>query len=260
MRRTLFLFTFLLPSFSLWSQIRIEKLVIRPGQVYISDFSDIIVADTLIMMDSSCIRLNELKPDNYIRAKVAVIGRNCSIDGRGVNGKRGTHGANGISPIGPCMKGSGARNGGRGLDGTRGINLFLYIDSLNLTGSLTINLSGGNGGDGGNGGIGGGGSPGTMHCNGGDGGDGGNGGNGGNGGVGGNLSLGGLDETNIRSMIGERLTIFNKGGSFGYGGISGYGGPAGLGPDRKNGKDGLHGKDGVEGRAANNGTILFEVQ
>jgi hypothetical protein len=61
-------------------------------------------------------------------------------------------------------------------------------------------------------------------------------------------------------MIGQILTIYNKGGSFGYGGISGYGGPAGLGPDKKNGKMGAPGIDGTHGRPADNGTILFENQ
>jgi hypothetical protein len=242
---------------SSFAQIRVEKLVVRPNQIYNVAPSDIIVADTLVMMDSSRLRLNALKGENYIRAHVAIIGNNCVIDGKGTNGKRGSNGTGGNTLVGPCVDGANGRNGGRGLDGTPGLDLFLYIDTLNLTGSLTIDLSGGNGGDGGNGGIGGGGSPGTMHCNGGDGGNGGNGGAGGNGGRGGTLTLGD-DGGAIRALIGDKLTIYNKGGSFGYGGISGYGGPAGLGPDRRNGKAGSPGNDGPDGQPASNGTVLFE--
>jgi hypothetical protein len=247
-------------SISCFAQVRIEKLVVKAKDIYTLAPSDIIVADTLVMMDSSRIRLNDLKGENYIRTHVAIIGKNCVIDGRGINGKRGQNGAPGRTPIGPCVDGGPGRNGGRGLDGASGLNLFLYIDSINVKGSLIIDLSGGDGADGGNGGGGGGGSPGTTHCYGGNGGDGGNGGAGGSGGRGGTLSLGGNGVSQFRTMIGQILTIQNKGGSFGYGGISGYGGPSGLGPDKKNGKMGAPGSDGIHGRPADNGTILFENQ
>jgi hypothetical protein len=255
--RSLLLLTTVM-SFTSQAQVRVTKLVIKSNEIYNLGPSDIIVADTLIMLDSARIRLNGLKGENYVRAQVAIIGNNCVIDGAGINGKEGSKGVGGITPIGPCMNGKPGRNGGRGLDGTQGINLFLYIDKLNTVGSLTINLSGGNGGDGGDGGEGGGGSPGTMHCKGGEGGNGGSGGNGGNGGIGGTLTIGGADAIALRNMLGERVTITNKGGSFGYGGISGYGGPPGLGPDKKNGKGGVPGVEGINGRSGNNGTILFE--
>jgi hypothetical protein len=243
---------------SSFGQVRIEKLIVKRNATYKLGPSDILVADTLIMMDSSRIKLNELKAANYIRARVAIIGNNCVIDGRGVNGKHGTNGRSGGTPVGPCQFGGNGRDGSRGLDGAPGINLFLYIDSANVNGSLLIDLSGGLGADGGNGGVGGGGSPGTTHCNGGDGGNGGKGGNGGNGGKGGTLSLGGNAATQMRAMLSKELTVYNKGGSFGYGGIAGYGGAPGLGPDRKNGKPGITGSDGSHGRSADNGTILFE--
>jgi hypothetical protein len=252
------LFLFCLVSIPSHAQVRLGKLVIRSNEIYAMGPSDIIVSDTLVMLDSSRIRLNGLKGENYIRAQVFIVGRNCVIDGIGIHGKRGLNGNAGVTPIGPCMNGKPGRNGGRGLDGTGGINLFLYIDKLNAVGGLVINLSGGNGGDGGDGGEGGGGSPGTTHCKGGEGGSGGNGGNGGNGGPGGTLTIGGADGMQLRSLLGEQVTLFNKGGSFGYGGVSGFGGPAGLGPDKKNGKPGLPGTEGVNGRSGSNGTVLFE--
>lgn len=245
-------------SFSGFAQIRVSKLIVKPSQTYLLDKSDIIVADTLIMMDSSRIRLNDLRTENYLRIKVAIIGKHCVIDGRGTNGKRGTNGIPGTTPIGPCKSGTPGRNGSRGLDGTSGINLFLYIDSLKINGSLTIDLSGGDGGDGGDGGFGGSGSPGTRHCIGGNGAAGGNGGNGGNGGPGGLLSLGELTVTKIRPMIGDNIKLYYKGGTFGYGGVAGHGGAAGLGPQQKNGKVGSPGADGKHGRPGNMGTIRFE--
>lgn len=220
--------------------------------------SDILVADTLVMNDSSRIRLNPLRTENIIRASVAIVGNNCVIDGSGTNGNTGLRGHSGRSPLGPCQNATAGRNGGRGLDGTSGINLFLYIDQLKSVGNLTIRLSGGNGGDGGDGGPGGGGGSGTTHCFGGNGGNGGNGGVGGNGGNGGVLTLGGKDRLNIRHLLGDSVVVQTGGGSFGYGGIAGYAGPAGLGPDKKNGKPGVPGKEGPHGRPGNIGTILFE--
>jgi hypothetical protein len=211
-------------------------------------------------MDSARIILNGQKKENYIRARVAIIGNRCVIDGHGINGKPGVNGSAGETPIGPCQHGGAGKNGMQGLSGASGTNLFLYIDKLKSTGSLIIDLSGGNGGDGGNGGEGGGGSPGTNHCNGGDGGNGGNGGTGGNGGAGGTLILGGEDRDRVRAVIGEGLAIRNKGGSFGYGGTSGYSGPAGLGPKKRNGKGGMPGQDGRHGKSGNIGNVVFEDQ
>jgi hypothetical protein len=261
MMRPLYLFAFFsVVAVSCFAQVRIEKLVIKANGVYTLSPSDIIVADTLVMMDSSRIRLNEMKGENFIRAHVAIIGKKCVIDGHGKNGTKGQNGAAGRTPVGPCQNGSPGRNGLKGIDGMPGINLFLYIDSINVTGNLVIDLTGGNGADGSDGGVGGGGSPGTKQCIGGNGGDGGNGGGGGSGGRGGTLTLGGSAMSILRAMVGTKLFLHNKGGTFGYGGISGFGGPAGLGPDRKNGKAGTPGIDGSNGRSANNGTISFEIQ
>jgi hypothetical protein len=246
-----------IPTFA---QVRVSKFLVKKNEVYRLEGSDIIVADTLIMMDSSRIRLNELKPQNFIRAKVAIFGKHCIIDGKGIRGSNGRDGAQGTTVIGPCRQGTSGKNGSRGLDGGPGINLFLYIDQLIVNGSLIIDVSGGNGGDGGNGGQGGGGSPGTLHCNGGFGGTGGNGGRGGNGGVGGALMLGGLEAEAIRTLLNTQVFINVKGGNFGYGGSSGYGGSAGLGPAGRNGKIGTRGVDGFHGRSGSHGSIQFEQQ
>jgi hypothetical protein len=240
------------------AQVRVTTLVIKRNEVYKLNPSDIIVADTLIMMDSSRIILNGLKPENFIRASVAIIGNNCSIEGKGANGQRGRDGLPGATLIGPCRNGIAGRDGGRGLDGTPGIKLFLYIDKVKTFGSLTVDLSGGNGGDGGNGGPGGGGSPGTNQCKGGNGGNGGNAGAGGNGGDGGVLTLGGKEARDIRKKLGSTLRVFTKAGTFGYGGILGHSGPPGLGPNKRHGKGGVAGLDGQDGRPGTMGTILFE--
>lgn len=256
MKRALCLLCFVSSIVS--AQVRVEKLVVGPGETFRINNSDILVADTLVMLDSSRIVLNKLRPENYLRARVAIVGNRCMIDGRGPQAKAGRTGAAGSTAPGPCRNGTNGASGGRGLDGPPGIDLFIYIDSIAISGKLIIDLSGGNGGDGGNGGIGGGGSPGTMHCNGGDGGRGGNGGNGGNGGHGGTLTIGGNNVEGLRSMLREKIVVKNKGGSFGYGGMAGYGGAAGLGPRGKNGKTGAVGYDGEHGQPAANGTVLFE--
>ncbi|MEX2235654.1 MAG: hypothetical protein WD824_26085 [Cyclobacteriaceae bacterium] len=242
------------------AQVRVNKLVIQPHETFYLDSTDILVADSLIMMDSSRIKLNGLKAENFIRTNVAIIGNYCRIDGRGVPGKKSADGTAGLTPIGPCRDGVAGRNGLRGLSGGSGTNLFLYIDKIHIKGKLIIDLSGGNGGDGGNGGEGGGGSPGTHHCNGGEGGNGGNGGAGGDGGRGGVLTIGGRDAVISKASLGNLLIVKNNGGSFGYGGICGAGGQAGLGPNRKNGKAGDKGTDGLYGRPGDSGTVLLEEQ
>jgi hypothetical protein len=248
-----------LPAFAS-AQIRINKLLIKPKEVFEFGSSDIIVADTLVMMDSSKIVLNGLKSENYLRSKVAIIGKNCWISGKGINGKDGYNGSKGKTFNGPCQPGGPARNGARGLDGGPGINLFLYLDQIIVNGALVIDLSGGNAGDGGEGGEGGGGSPGTLHCNGGNGGKGGDGGAGGNGGRGGNLTFVGSDQVMVRMMLGSQIIVNTIGGNRGYGGMPGIGGAPGLGPSKKHGKPGLKGTPGERGRSGDNGVIQFEQQ
>jgi hypothetical protein len=248
----------LLISGSVSAQIRVSKLVIERNQNYSMAGSDILVADTLIMMDSARIILNNLKKENYIRTKLLIIGKSCVIIGRGSNGKNGPDGGGGKTASGPCHDGQQGRNGSNGLDGTHANDLYLYFDSISLTnnGALRIDLYGGDGGNGGNGGEGGGGSPGTKHCAGGNGGNGGSAGNGGNGGNGGKILFGGEYRSKVKRILGERIVVRLKGGTFGYGGISGYGGPPGLG--KKHGISGVRGKDGRHGRPGNVGSLVFE--
>jgi hypothetical protein len=242
------------------AQIRTGTFVIGTGEIYELKGSDIIVVDTLIMMDSSRLKLNKAKNENYIRAKVAIFGKTTFIDGRGVTGIQGKKGTKGKTPLGPCHAGQAGRNGARGTDGGAGVNLFLYLESIVVNGNLVVDLSGGNAGDGGDGGEGGGGSPGTVHCIGGDGGLGGDGGSGGNGGKGGILTFSVGEPDVIKSLIGSQVAVNLLGGNFGYGGIAGIGGSPGLGPSNGHGVKGKPGKSGDKGRAGTNGGIQFEQQ
>jgi hypothetical protein len=249
---------FLLLSFSVRAQIRLTKLVVERNRNYSMAGSDILVVDTLIMLDSSRITLNNLKKENFIRTKFFVVGRSCAIIGRGANGKDGPAGAGGRVAMGPCHDGQHGRNGINGLDGARANDLYLYLDTLVISagGTLRIDLYGGDGGNGGDGGEGGGGSPGTNHCAGGNGGNGGNAGNGGNGGSGGILHIGGQYRFKVKGFVGDQVVVRLKGGTFGYGGISGYGGPPGLG--KKHGISGVRGKEGRPGRPGNVGSLVLE--
>ncbi len=210
------------------------------------------------MMDSSTLVLNKLKRDNFVRARIAIFGNHCTIDGRGENGSPGRNGKQGYTPSGPCLDGTPGKDGSKGLDGTPGINLFLYLEVIKIKGQLIVDLTGGNGGRGGNGGIGGGGSQGTVHCNGGNGSNGGNAAPGGNGGIGGSLTLNSKKTPAANQWIGNKIIVRNSGGGYGLPGKVGYHGSAGLGPSRKNGKDGEPGLESRGGLAGASGTTKFE--
>jgi hypothetical protein len=242
----------------LGAQVRVSKLVVKPHEIYDLGSSDILVADTLIMMDSSTIMLNKLKRENYIRAKVAVFGKNCVIQGKGINGQPGRNGRGGKTPIGPCQDGDPGRDGGKGLDGTPGINLFLYLEDVLLEGVLIVDLSGGNGGKGGDGGDGGSGSPGTVHCYGGNGANGGNAGQGGNGASGGTLTINSKHALSLNRAIGSKIKVYNYGGLAGEPGKAGHFGSAGLGPSRRNGKNGALGLSAPRAIAGVKGAVNFE--
>lgn len=241
-------------------QIRISKLTVEAGKVFQLKNSDIIVADTIAMEDGAEIQLNSLRKENYIRASVLIAGKKCVINGKGLNGKNGRAGRAGLTFSGPCREGGPGTAGTRGLDGSSGVNLFLYIEKIIVNGNLIIDLSGGNGGDGGDGGTGGSGSSGTRHCRGGNGGAGGNGGEGGTGGNGGSLIISGDEVETIRLMIGSSILVNNSGGVPGYGGLPGSGGSPGIGPSRMNGKTGNEGNEGRDGKAGENGLIQYEQQ
>ncbi|MDL5048598.1 hypothetical protein QQ054_21525 [Oscillatoria amoena NRMC-F 0135] len=242
------------------SQIRTEKLVIKPKEVFkLESQSDILVADTLVMMDSSTILLNPLRAENYIRAKVIIAGRATSIMGNGANGANGRNGRPGTVAAGPCKNGSDGSAGTPGLTGVNGINLFLYFDRLVVNGQLTIILTGGRGGNGGTGGVGGDGSSGTVHCSGGNGGNGGNGGRGGDGGNGGNLLIQSSQALTVKEWAGTKLIVKNYAGTPGLGGKRGNPGSAGLGPSRRNGKDGIPGIEGAAGIRGKDGLVTFQT-
>jgi hypothetical protein len=240
------------------AQIRVSKLLIKKGEVYSIEQSDILVADTLIMMDSSKILLNRLKKENYIRAQVAYFGTGSTIEGVGLKGSNGRKGIDGDTPFGPCKNGEPGKDGVKGLDGGSGVNLYLYFDKVTIQDKLIINLQGGKGGNGGAGGSGGAGSPGTVHCKGGDGGKGGNGAPGGNGGVGGILSVSCTKCEDLRALVAKSVILQNNGGYFGSGGTGGYGELSGSSPS-KSGKSGGHGLDGPRGKAGEKGGISFVI-
>lgn len=236
-----------------YAQIHVSKLVIKTNEKYFFGQSDIIVADTLIMEDSSTLVLNRLKKENYLHSKVIIAGNYCTIDGSGLNGSAGRAGRSGSSPVGPCKNATNGTSGGRGLDGTHGVNLFLYLDQVSISGVLIIDLHGGHGGNGGKGGEGGSGTSGTVHCQGGNGGFGGDGGNGANGGNGGSLFVNCPEA--LEELINNKIKVKNYGGTFGKGGRGGNAGYAGSGPSGKNGKPAMPGAEGFDGQLGKYGTV-----
>ncbi len=251
LRTTLLIFTFTCIAFASWSQIRLSKLIIETKEHYSILSTDILVVDTLVMRDSSSIILNPTKKENFIHAKVAIIGQDCSIIGHGKNGQKGLNGENGTTQSAPCRNGAQGFDAYLGEHGKEGLNLSLYVTQLRINGSLIINLNGGDGGDGGKGGRGGDGGSGTRVCPAGDGGKGGNGAAGGDGGNGGALSITCKQCPDLHLLMGEKLIAKNYGGFGGLGGDGGFGGQAGLGPVR----DGRNGQRGLEGTKAEQGKI-----
>lgn len=256
MVRAVLSFSFCLIGFLSFSQINVSKLVITTRQRYSIEGSDILVADTLVLSDSSTLVLNNRRKDNFIHAKVIIVGKGCFIRGEGKNSAGEKEAAQGLPYSGPCTDGGKGQNGPIGKNGTDGINLSLYTNNLKIEGSLTIVLTGGDGGNGGRGGRGGNGGAGTRVCGGGTGGNGGNGGKGGNGGNGGSLMIDCKQCSNLHLWEGERLIIRNFGGYSGLGGEGGFGGQAGLGPV-KDGKNGSRGNSGQDGAKGNDGAVNF---
>lgn len=239
------------------SQIRLDKLEIKARQTYTIEESDVLVVDTLIMRDSSRIVLNKSKSENIISVKVLIVNHGAEIIGHGTNGSTGQVGAKGARQAAPCRAGGNAGDGATGGSGADGTNLSFYVNRLIVTGSLTIDLNGGNGGTGGIGGRGGDGGGGTRVCRGGNGGNGGNGGKGGNGGNGGNLNLRCVQCQDFYMSQSHQFMINNYGGFAGSGAAGGNGGLAGLGSSQ-DGKNGKKGMPGTSGEAGKQGAIRFE--
>jgi hypothetical protein len=239
------------------SQIRFEKLEIPDKQSYKITGSDILVVDTLILRDSSRIYLNSLIKENIINAKVLIVGKGCTIDGRGTKGAKGKPGQPGAQQNAPCSDGANGSDGINGTPGKDGMNLSLYVGSLKMNGTLTIDLNGGDGGEGGKGGKGGDGGNGTRVCRGGNGGKGGNGGNGTNGGNGGKMIINCKSCADLHLFLGQQLILKTYGGFAGTGGDYAAGGYGGLGP-KVDGKIGSRGQPGQNGTAGKTGIIALE--
>jgi hypothetical protein len=252
-----FILSFFLCFISLISvaQLRYTKLEIERGQTFAFGQSDILVVDTLVMRDSSSIVLNRLRKENYLYAKVVIIGNACSIKGIAQHGKNGKPGRAGLSSNAPCKNAVDGEEAQPGAEGGHATHLLLYVKEIQITHPLSIFLTGGNGGNGGTGGDGGSGGGGTLHCNGGSGGKGGKGGSGANGGNGGDLMINMplAEQKKIKTMV----KIFLKAGTYGRGGNGGYSGSAGLGPKGKHGKSGMQGEDGSDGSPGIDGTIRY---
>lgn len=249
--RSLVLICLLGVSCTGFSQVRLSRLELKRGEKYQIVNNDILVVDTLIMRDSSSILLNVGKAENFIHAKRLIAGDHCSIVAKVASGKTGKTGEAGANQQAPCRNGANGKKAFDGEPGKDGINLSMYLDYLTITGTLTINLNGGDGGDGGKGGRGGDGGSGTRVCPAGNGGDGGDGANGGAGGRGGSFTITCKACPDIHLMMGNKLVVKNYGGFGGLGGDGGYGGQAGLGP-KVDGKNGLRGK---EGQRASDGKV-----
>ncbi len=244
-------------SIGVSAQIRLGRLELRYKQEYKIIGSDILVVDTLLMRDSSKIILNREVKENIINAKVLIAGKGCMIFGRGANGEVGKMGGQGISQSAPCRTGGDGKEGTDGMIGGDALNLSLYIGTLKINGTLTIDLNGGDGGSGGRGGKGGDGGSGTRLCRGGSGGTGGTGGNGNNGGHGGNLLVSCKLCYDLHQIQGERLILNTYGGYAGNAGEGSQGGQAGLGPTQ-DGRNGARGVAGLKGKAGKTGTIKFD--
>jgi hypothetical protein len=240
-----------------FSQVRLGTLKLRSKEVYEFQGTDIVVVDTLIMLDSSRVILNPSKANNYFHIKKMRVGKGAVISGRGANGTKGKTGVVGTYAGGPCRDGGDGQQGTPGGTGNDAVNLYLYVTELDIAGNLTIDLTGGDGGEGGKGGMGGGGSAGTRVCAGGSGGLGGPGSGGGNGGNGGTLTITSPYGADLRPRIGDQIIVKSFGGFAGQGGLGGQGGQKGLGR-LKDGTTGKNGQPGTAGKAGKPGSIFFE--
>lgn len=239
-------------SFASLGQLRYSKLVLERGQTFSFEQSDILVVDTLIMKDSSSIILNHLKKENYLYAKKAVFGKDCSINGNGNHGKHGVAGLAGNSFNSPCKDASNGEDAKSGAQGAHATSLLIYIKEIEIDHPLSVFLNGGNGGNGGKGGDGGDAGSGTIHCSGGNGGNGGKGGDGANCGNGGDLVIN--ISVAFEAKVKNQIRAYLKSGAYGRGGYSGSGG---LGPKGKNGKNGLQGEDGRDGLPGTAGKVVY---
>lgn len=232
-----------------FAQLRFDALILKPKEIYKITESDILVVDSLVMGDSSTIMLDMTKKESFLHFKAIQTGNGCSIVGRGKDGLKGQDGVKGKNGNGPCADAFNGSNGSKGSAGMPGSNLSVYLSRINLLGSLTIDVAGGDGGEGGKGGNGGDGTGGTKLCRAGDAGNGGNGGDGAKGGDGGTIKLVCKDcATNLVSLENSKLFVKVFPGNAGDGGQEGSAGNPGMGANEgKIGKDGIPGRVGATG-------------
>tara|TARA_R110001583_G_scaffold1721_4_gene13381 strand:+ start:984 stop:1919 length:936 start_codon:yes stop_codon:yes gene_type:complete len=158
-----------------------------------------------------------------VHARVASIGKNVVIDGRGA---AGVNGAAGISAP-SCDEFVDGQPGDIGQAGADGVEIRLQL-ALESLGSMQILSAGG---DGGHGGAGGDGADLDRGCGAEVAGEGGNGGDGGDGGRGGDVTFlyQSLAKTESGDSMVSRLSINADGGAGGEGGDAGSGGAGGSG-------------------------------
>jgi hypothetical protein len=240
-------------------------LTIPAGQAYLVgvDQQELIL-DKLNIGDDARISFAPGVNSWRVHARLANIGKNVVIDGRGSAGQNGAPGVT-APACDEFVDGQPGESGQAGSDGVE-IRLQLALESL---GSMEIFSAGG---DGGLGGAGGDGADLNTKCDAEVAGEGGNGGDGGEGGRGGDVTF--LYQSVAKTESGDsmvsRLSINADGGAGGEGGDAGSGGAGGGGRyiaqktltgSRKwvsGASGGLAGSPGVLGSAGKPGRILLD--
>jgi len=241
-------------------------LTIPAGQAYLVgvDQQELIL-DKLNIGDDARISFAPGVNSWRVHARLANIGKNVVIDGRGSAGQNGAPGVT-APACDEFVDGQPGESGQAGSDGVE-IRLQLALESL---GSMEIFSAGG---DGGLGGAGGDGADLNTSCGAEVAGEGGNGGDGGEGGRGGDVTF--LYQSVAKTESGDsmvsRLSINSDGGAGGEGGDAGSGGAGGgghyvtrkslTGSNRKwvaGAAGGLAGSPGVMGSAGKPGRILVD--
>ena len=255
-----------LAALSISFSIKAADLRVGAGQEFVVGAAEQeLRLDALVLEDGATIRFEAGVRRWLVEAERAEIGRDVTIDGRGMNGASGAAGASQQGQADDCADGRSGSDGKKGRRGQRGVSVYLRAGLTSL-GNLKILTDGGAGGAGGAGGRGEKGGD-INYCRGGAGGDGGNGGPGAPGGDAGDIELilfpkaRGLDMLAIRRSI-EYSAQGGRGGEAGPGGAPGGGVEGryrrGAGPGGKKwlaggesgavGQDGAHGNDGKPGQ------------
>ncbi|WP_320836700.1 collagen-like protein [Zhongshania sp.] len=241
-------------------------LIIPAGQAYLVGIDQQeLILDKLNIGDDARISFAPGVNSWRVHARLANIGKNVVIDGRGSAGQNGAPGMT-APACDEFVDGQPGESGQAGNDGVE-VRLQLALESL---GSMEILSAGG---DGGLGGAGGDGADLNTKCDAEVAGEGGNGGDGGEGGRGGDVTF--LYQSVAKTESGDsmvsRLSINADGGAGGEGGDAGSGGAGGggryamkkslTGSSRKwvgGAAGGLAGSPGSMGSAGKPGRILLD--